>query len=393
MQPFKRVMFAFGTRPEAIKMAPVINEIYKHSDIFSPIVVVTGQHREMLDQTLKIFDIRPDYDMDIMEQDQTISGIVTKTLQGFEDIILQEKPDIVLVQGDTSTAFASSLAAFYRKVPVGHIEAGLRTRDKFNPYPEEMNRKLITAVADMHFAPTETSVNNLLAEGISRNSVFLTGNTVIDALLAVAGRPCDLKRSGIEIKPGKKMILVTTHRRENIGGPMRSAMEAVAGIAKKFGDEISVVLPVHRNPNVREVVFDVLENLQNVQLIEPLDYFPFVHLMKEAYIVLTDSGGIQEEAPSLGKPVLVLREVTERPEAVLANTVKIVGTDAQTIFRETDRLLTDKEAYETMSRSVNPYGDGKASPRIISALLKYFGYTDRMVEEFEYKKPLKKSGQ
>ncbi|MCX5749010.1 MAG: UDP-N-acetylglucosamine 2-epimerase (non-hydrolyzing) [Candidatus Saganbacteria bacterium] len=385
MQQLKRVMFAFGTRPEAIKIAPVINEIYKHSDIFAPIVVVTAQHREMLDQTLKIFDIKPDYDLDIMEQDQTISNIVTKTLQGFEDIILQERPDMVIVQGDTSTAFASALAAFYRKVPVGHIEAGLRTKNKFNPFPEEMNRKLISAIADMHFAPTEMSVNNLLSESVSRSNIFLTGNTVIDALLSVVSRPYDLKRSGVSIKPGKKLILVTTHRRESFGIPMRNALEAIAKIAKKFGDEVQIVLPVHKNPNVRDVVFDVLDNLPNVDLVEPMDYLPFVHLMKESYIILTDSGGIQEEAPSLGKPVLVLREITERPEAVLAGTVKIVGTDPGTIFNETQKLLTDKDAYDKMSHAVNPYGDGNASSRIITSLLKHFGFTDRKVEEFDFR--------
>lgn len=380
----KRVMFIFGTRPEAIKMAPVIAKIRSHSDIFTPIVVVTAQHREMLDQALKPFGIRPDYDMAIMEPHQTLTSIVSKTLHGFEEIALHEKPDIVLVQGDTSTTFASALAAFYRQIPIGHIEAGLRTGQKYNPFPEEMNRKMTTAVADIHFAPTETSLKNLLEEGVPRSRIFLTGNTVIDALVSVSAMSYDLKRSGINLKKGKRTILVTTHRRESLGLPMKNTCEAIAKIAKKHGDSVSIIIPVHKNPVVRDVVENTLGGLNEVQLIEPLDYLPFVHLMKEADIILTDSGGIQEEAPSLGKPVLVLRQVTERPEAVLANTVKIVGTDKDIIFKETERLLTDDEEYKKMARAVNPYGDGKASDRIVSALLKYFGFTDVGPEEFDY---------
>ncbi|MFA5104358.1 MAG: UDP-N-acetylglucosamine 2-epimerase (non-hydrolyzing) [Candidatus Margulisiibacteriota bacterium] len=380
----RRIMFIFGTRPEAIKMAPVISKIGSHPDIFTSIIAVTAQHREMLDQTLKPFGIRPDYDMAIMEPNQTLTSIVSKTLHGFEEIVLHERPDIVLVQGDTSTTFAAALAAFYRQIPVGHIEAGLRTGHKYNPFPEEMNRKMTTALADIHFAPTETSLENLLKEGVPRSRIFLTGNTVIDALMTAAQMPCDLKKAGVNLKKGKKTILVTTHRRESLGMPMKNTCEAIAKIAKKYSDRVSIIIPVHKNPVVRDIVESTLGDLNEVQLIEPLDYIPFVHLMKEADIILTDSGGIQEEAPSLGKPVLVLRQVTERPEAVLANTVKVVGTDKDTIFKETERLLTDEEEYKKMAHSLNPYGDGKASDRIVLALLKYFGFTDVGPEEFDY---------
>lgn len=388
----KRIMFIFGTRPEAIKMAPIIAEIKKHPDIFAPIVVLTGQHREMLDQALKPFGIKADYDMDIMEPNQTLTSIVSKSLHGFESIVLHERPDIVIVQGDTSTTFAAALAAFYRKIPVGHVEAGLRTNHKYNPFPEEMNRKLTTALADIHFAPTETALESLLKEGVPRSSIFLTGNTVIDSLFSVLKIPCDLKKNNVNIKSGKKLILVTTHRRESFGVPMRRTCEAIAKIAKKHGGSVNIILPLHKNPVVRETVESVLGDLDDVQLVEPLDYVPFVHLMKEAYIILTDSGGVQEEAPSLGKPVLVLRQVTERPEAVMANTVKIVGTDTNTIFKETDKLIEDKDEYEKMARAVNPYGDGKASERIVSALLKYFGFTDINPEEFDYRRLSANSG-
>ncbi len=385
MHPLKRIVFTFGTRPEAIKMVPVIEEFKRHQDFFDVIVVVTAQHREMLDQVLKPFDIKPDYDLSVMEHDQTISSIISKTLGGFEDIALQERPDLVMVQGDTSTTFAAALASFYRKISVGHIEAGLRTFNKYNPFPEEMNRKLTTSIADVHFAPTAESVANLEREGVSRNKIFLTGNTVIDTLLDAAKKPCDLKKAGIIVKQGKKTILVTTHRRESFGLPLRNTCEAIAKIAKKFSDSVNIIIPVHKNPNVRDVIQDILGEIPEVQLIEPVDYIPFVHLMKESYLILTDSGGVQEEAPSLGKPVLVLREVTERPEAVNAGVVKIVGTDPNLIVKETEKLLTDPEAYKKMSRSMNPYGDGKASVRILNATLKYFGFTDKKIDEFAYK--------
>ncbi|MBN2058602.1 MAG: UDP-N-acetylglucosamine 2-epimerase (non-hydrolyzing), partial [Candidatus Saganbacteria bacterium] len=379
----KRIMFVFGTRPEAIKMAPVIAEMQRLADLLEPIVVVTGQHREMLDQVLSIFNIKPDYDLGIMRPSQTLTDIVTRSLQGLGEILLKEKPDMLLVQGDTSTTFAAALAAFYQKISVGHIEAGLRTFDKWQPYPEEVNRKLTTALADLHFAPTQASVANLLADGISRKQVYLTGNSVIDALLNVVQRPFDLKSLGITPEPGKRLVLVTAHRRENFGGPIKDICAAVKTLTQKFEGKIQLVIPVHRNPKVRGPIEASLQALPAVKLIEPLDYEPFVHLMKAAYLILTDSGGVQEEAPSLGKPVLVLREKTERPEAVAFGTVKLVGTDREKIVRESERLLCDQEAYAAMSRSVNPYGDGKAAERIVSAILYYFGFGDSRPEEFQ----------
>lgn len=378
----KRIMFVFGTRPEAIKMAPVIAEVEKYPDMLEPILVVTAQHRQMLDQVLRIFDIHPDYDLGIMEENQTLTVVVTKSLQGLEEIILREKPEMLLVQGDTSTTFAAGLIAYYHKIPLGHIEAGLRTFDKWRPYPEEINRKLTTALADLHFAPTETSVSNLLAEGVSRSSIFLTGNTVIDALLEVAKRNFNLKQVGINLAAGKRVVLVTAHRRESFGKPLQNICQAVSRLAQTYPQEVEIVVPVHKNPMVRGTVSEALGGIHNVQLIEPLDYEPFVHLMKESYIILTDSGGIQEEAPSLGKPVLVLREKTERPEAVSAGAVKLVGTTVDLIFEEANKLLLDPRAYDRMSKVVNPYGDGRASERIVQAILYYFGAVDRKPEEF-----------
>ena len=383
----KRVLFVFGTRPEAIKMAPVIAEAKKHPDLFDPIIAVTGQHKEMLDQVLKVFNIRPDYDLMVMEHEQTISSIACKCLQGLEEVIIREHPSIVLVQGDTSTTFASSLAAFYQHVPLAHVEAGLRTGKKYYPFPEEINRKLTSALADIHFAPTETAVKNLLAESVNRSSIYLTGNTVIDALQKMAKRAFNLKEAGIDIKEkGKKLILVTVHRRESFGAPLRSICEAIKKIAHKHRDVATVILPVHKNPIVSETVHEILGDAANVQLIKPLDYEPFVHLMKSSHIILTDSGGIQEEAPSLGVPVLVLREETERPEAVLANTVKVVGTSTENITSAFEKLLTDENEYNKMSKAVNPYGDGKASQRIIAALIHYFGFIDVRPVEFDASK-------
>jgi UDP-N-acetylglucosamine 2-epimerase (non-hydrolysing) len=375
-------MVVFGTRPEAIKMAPVVREIEKYPDMLDPLIVVTGQHRQMLDQVLRIFDIRPDYDLGIMEESQSLVNIVTKSLQGLQESIIREKPDMLLVQGDTSTTFAAGLAAYYFKVPLGHVEAGLRTFDKWRPYPEEINRKLTTALADLHFAPTATSVSNLEAEGANRNHIYLTGNSVIDALLMTASRKFDMKETGVELDPKRKMVLVTAHRRESFGKPLKNICQAIARLAQAHRRGIEIVVPVHRNPMVRSTVYEILEGVDNVQLIEPLDYEPFVHLMKGSYIVLTDSGGIQEEAPSLGKPVLVMREKTERPEAVDFGTVKLVGMNEDLIFEEADRLLNDRAAYDRMSRSVNPYGDGHASERIVQAILYYFGAIDRKPEEF-----------
>jgi UDP-N-acetylglucosamine 2-epimerase (non-hydrolysing) len=378
----KRIMFVFGTRPEAIKMAPVVEKVESYPDILQPVVVVTGQHRQMLDQVLRIFDIHPDYDLGIMEENQTLTSILTKSMQGLEDAILKEKPDMLLVQGDTSTTFAAALEAYYYKIPLGHVEAGLRTFDKWRPFPEEINRRLTSVMADLHFAPTRTSVANLAAEGIHQSSIYLTGNTVIDALLQVAGKEYDLKKSGIELAQDKKVVLVTTHRRESFGHPLRNTCQAILRLAQDLRKEIQVIIPVHKNPMVKDTVTEILGEIENVLLIDPLDYLPFVHLMKAAYLILTDSGGIQEEAPSLGKPVLVLRDKTERPEAITAGTVKLVGTDEELIYTEAKKLLTEPAAYAAMSRAVNPYGDGMAAERIVQAILYYFGATDKKPAEF-----------
>jgi UDP-N-acetylglucosamine 2-epimerase (non-hydrolysing) len=378
----KRIMFVFGTRPEGIKMAPVIKEVEKYPDILEPILVVTGQHRQMLDQVMRVFNLEPDYDLGIMEANQTITNIVTKSMTGLEDILLREKPDMLLVQGDTSTVFAAALEAFYYKVPVGHVEAGLRTFDKWSPFPEEINRKLTTSLADLHFAPTRTAAKNLLGEQVPKDKVYLTGNTVIDALLEVAGRPFSLEQAGLKLSQTRKTVLITTHRRESFGQPLKNICAAIRQLAEKHRAGAQFVIPVHRNPMVRNVINELLDGVDNVELIEPLDYEAFVHLMKASYIILTDSGGVQEEAPSLGKPVLVLREKTERPDAVEAGTVKLVGMDERVIFEEADRLLTDKSAYEAMTKASNPYGDGRASERIVGALLHYFGAADRRPEDF-----------
>jgi len=378
----KRIMFVFGTRPEAIKLAPVIKEAEKHPDVFDPIIVVTGQHREMLDQVLKIFGIKPDYDLKIMEEDQSISNIVIRSLQGLEDIVLREKPDMIIVQGDTSTAFSASLSAYYHKIPLAHVEAGLRTWNKHKPFPEEMNRKLTTALADLHFAPTSTSAANLRSEGVPASAIYLTGNTVIDALFAVAKKDFDLKKAGLGGFDDKKVILVTVHRRESFGAPLRAILSAIKEIAVKFQDSVRIILPVHKNPMVREAVEEVLGDLPNIDLTEPLEYEPFVHLMKASYLILTDSGGIQEEAPSLKKPVLLLRDVTERPEGVSSGAVRVVGVDPRSIVEGACRLIEDTAEYDKMAQARNPYGDGRASERIIGALLHHFGFIDRRPEEF-----------
>ena len=378
----KVVMFVFGTRPEAIKMAPVILELKKHSDMLVPLIVLTGQHKEMLQQVMKVFNLKEDYNLDIMAESQSLSQITTKTIQGLEGVIFREKPDLIVVQGDTSTAFAAGLCAFYNKIPIAHIEAGLRTFDKMSPYPEEVNRKLLSVIADLHFAPTLQSAENLVEEKVPKQTIYCTGNTVIDALYEISARPFDIETLGIPLDPNKKLILVTTHRRESFGDPMKKTCEAIKRLALKYKDQVEVVLPIHKNPIVSSVVNNILGDVSNIHLVEPMDYEPFIHLMKASYIILTDSGGVQEEAPSLGKPVLVLREKTERPEAVMAGTVKLVGMDEELIFQEGEKLLTNKEEYQKMERAINPYGDGKASERIISAILHYFGFTDMKIEEF-----------
>lgn len=364
-----KVMSIFGTRPEAIKMAPLVKELEKRENIES-IVCVTAQHREMLDQVLETFDIKPDYDLNIMKQGQTLGDVTTRALTGLEEVIKEARPDIVLVHGDTTTTFAGALAAFYNQVAIGHVEAGLRTDNKYSPYPEEMNRQMVDRLSDMYFAPTEISKNNLLKENINESKIYITGNTAIDAMSTTVDKNYTHKE--LEwIKPGERMILLTAHRRENLGEPMRHIFKAIKRIVDEF-DDVKVIYPIHMNPKVREVANEVFDGDDKVKLIEPLEVFDFHNFQNKSYIILTDSGGIQEEAPSLGKPVLVLRDTTERPEGISAGTLKLVGTDEDIIYEETKRLLTDSKEYERMSKASNPYGDGHASERIVDAIVEYF---------------------
>ncbi|MCM0757937.1 UDP-N-acetylglucosamine 2-epimerase (non-hydrolyzing) [Sporomusa sphaeroides DSM 2875] len=379
-----KVMTVFGTRPEAIKMAPVVLELAKHPEYITPVVTVTAQHREMLDQVLRLFAITPDHDLDIMSQGQTLFDITCRAMQGLNQVFAAEKPDMVLVHGDTTTTFAGGLAAFYHQIPIGHVEAGLRTGDKYSPFPEEMNRKLTGSFTDVHFAPTATARQNLLRENIDDESILVTGNTVIDALKATvdpAYQFTDILLQGIDYA-NRKVILVTTHRRENLGEPMRHVYQALRDIVTAFTD-VEIVFPVHKNPLVRQVVQEELGSAPRVHLIDPLDYQPFANLMARSYLVLTDSGGIQEEAPALGKPVLVLRDTTERPEAVTAGTVKLIGTDRELVYKETKELLVNKAEYQRMANAVNPYGDGKASSRIVAAILHKYGLVGSRPGEFE----------
>ena len=364
-----KVMSIFGTRPEAIKMAPLVKELEKRENIES-IVCVTAQHREMLDQVLETFDIKPDYDLNIMKQGQTLGDVTTRALTGLEEVIKEARPDIVLVHGDTTTTFAGALAAFYNQVAIGHVEAGLRTDNKYSPYPEEMNRQMVDRLSDMYFAPTEISKNNLLKENINESKIYITGNTAIDAMSTTVDKNYTHKE--LEwIKPGERMILLTAHRRENLGEPMRHIFRAIKRMVDEF-DDVKVIYPIHMNPKVREVANEVFDGDDKVKLIEPLEVFDFHNFQNKSYIILTDSGGIQEEAPSLGKPVLVLRDTTERPEGISAGTLKLVGTDEDIIYEETKRLLTDSKEYERMSKASNPYGDGHASERIVDAIVEYF---------------------
>jgi len=360
------VMPIFGTRPEAVKMAPVILELARFPKLVRVRTVVTAQHREMLDQVLAVFGIKPEADLNIMAHGQTLSQITTRALEGLDIVIAREKPDIVLVQGDTTTVFAASLAAFYNKVAVGHVEAGLRTHNKYDPYPEEMMRCLTGQIADLHFAPTQLSRENLLHDGIPDERIFVTGNTVIDALLSVASTVPGAPPSG------RRMVLLTAHRRENLGEPMRQVFLALRDLLDIFPD-VEIVYPMHRNPKVREIAREVFGGLERVQLTEPPDYAPFVALMKAATIIITDSGGVQEEAPSLGKPVLVVRRTTERPEGVSAGTVKLVGVDRADVRDAAVNLLSNPDAYRAMSTAGNPYGDGHAAVRIREALFQHFG--------------------
>ncbi len=364
-----KIMSVFGTRPEAIKMAPLVQALERDPKIES-MLCVTAQHREMLDQVLDLFGLEPDYDLDIMEPSQTISMITANVLDGLDLILGETKPDMVLVHGDTSTTFATALAAFYKKIAVGHVEAGLRTYNKYSPFPEEMNRVLAGHIADLHFAPTERNRQNLLREGIADDRIVITGNTVIDALLKVADMPYEFEDEtlkNLELD-GKKLITVTCHRRENLGANMVNIFSAIADIAEEFPDEVEIVYPVHLNPSVRSTAAKYLKGISNVYLIEPLSYQPFVKLMDKSYFIITDSGGMQEEAPALGKPVLVTRRETERPEAVEAGTVKLAGVERERIYLLARELLTDEAEYERMSRAVNPYGDGRACERIIAAI-------------------------
>ncbi|QPI43300.1 MULTISPECIES: non-hydrolyzing UDP-N-acetylglucosamine 2-epimerase [Pectobacterium] len=368
-----KVLTVFGTRPEAIKMAPLVHALAQDG-AFESRICVTAQHREMLDQVLRLFDITPDYDLDIMRPGQGLSEISCRILSGLEPVMAEFKPALVLVHGDTTTTLATSLAAFYQRIPVGHVEAGLRTGNLYSPWPEEANRKLTGHLAMYHFAPTENSRQNLLREHLSDRHIFVTGNTVIDALFWVRDRilgDAALRRSLDEkydfLDDNKKLILVTGHRRESFGGGFERICSALADIARRH-PEVQIVYPVHLNPNVSEPVNRILSGIDNVMLIAPQDYLPFVYLMNRSYMILTDSGGIQEEAPSLGKPVLVMRDTTERPEAVEAGTVKLVGTEVANIVDAVSMLLTDDEAYQAMSRAHNPYGDGQACQRIVEAL-------------------------
>ena len=360
-----KVMSVFGTRPEAIKMAPLVKELEKRNNMES-VVCVTAQHRQMLDQVLEAFRIRPDYDLNIMKHGQTLSDITTAALQGMEGVIRETKPDIVLVHGDTTTAFAAALAAFYQQVPIGHVEAGLRTYDKYSPFPEEMNRQMVDRMADLFFAPTEMSRKNLLLENIPGEKIWVTGNTAIDALETTV-RIGYFHPEIDWVKEGERLILLTSHRRENLGEPMENIFRAVRRVAENY-PTVKVIYPIHMNPIVRRIAGEILSGCDRIRLIEPLEVFDFHNFIDRSDLVLTDSGGIQEEAPSLGKPVLVLRDTTERPEGVSAGTLKLVGTREEDIYRETVRLLTDREEYEKMSRASNPYGDGHASERIADAI-------------------------
>lgn len=379
-----KVMTIFGTRPEAIKMAPVVKALEAAPDM-EAIVTVTAQHREMLDQVLNLFDITPQYDLNIMCQGQTLYDVTSKSLLGLRDVLSDAKPDVVLVHGDTTTTFAGALAAFYQEIPVGHVEAGLRTGNIYSPFPEEMNRKLTGSLASYHFAPTSSAEKNLMKENISSAHLYVTGNTVIDALQTTVKEDYHFDEellNNLDYE-SRRVVLVTTHRRENLGEPMRQVYKAIRRLVDVF-DDVEVVFPVHRNPKVRQIVKEELGEVERVHLIDPLEYEPFANLMARSYLLLTDSGGIQEEAPALGKPVLVLRNTTERPEAVTAGTVKLVGTDEEMVYTTAYRLLADADAYEAMANSVNPYGDGIASQRIIEALRYEFLESGKKPSRFGY---------
>lgn len=378
----KKVITIFGTRPEAIKMAPLVKELEKREQIDSK-VCVTAQHREMLDQVLDLFNIKPDYDLNIMKKKQSLTGITTRVLEGLEEIFEEEKPDMILVHGDTTTTFAGALAAFYKQIKVGHVEAGLRTFDKYFPYPEEMNRKLTGSLADLHFAPTEGAKKNLLREGVDENIIFVTGNTVIDAMEHTVEKDYTFEHDELNKIDynNKKVIMITAHRRENWGQGIENICTALNKIVEDNKD-VELIYLVHLNPIVKDVVYERLGGNERIHLLPPLDTKETHNLMNKCFMVMTDSGGLQEEAPHLGKPVLVLRGVTERPEAVEAGTVKLVGTDVNKIVEEAEKLITNEEEYEKMSKAVNPYGDGIASKRIADIILNYYKLSDIKVKEF-----------
>jgi UDP-N-acetylglucosamine 2-epimerase (non-hydrolysing) len=374
-----KVMTIFGTRPEAIKMAPLVLELQKYPDVFDSVVTVTAQHRQMLDQVLDIFQIKPDYDLNIMKQRQTLTDVTTRGLDGLDQVMKEAKPDIVLVHGDTTTTFVASLAAYYNQIVIGHVEAGLRTWNKYSPYPEEMNRQLTGVLADLHFSPTNKSAENLMRENKKEDSIFITGNTAIDALETTVKNT--YSHEVLDSIGEDRLILMTAHRRENLGEPMRSMFRAIKRIAEEHKD-VQVVYPVHLNPAVREVADEILGDHARIHLIEPLDVIDFHNFASRSYLILTDSGGVQEEAPSLGVPVLVLRDTTERPEGIEAGTLKLAGTDEETIYQMAKELLSDQTAYEKMAKAANPYGDGQASRRIADAIRFYFKDTDKRPEPF-----------
>ena len=371
-----KVMAIFGTRPEAIKMAQVVRELLKHPEIETK-VCLTAQHREMLDQVVDLFQLPVDYDLDIMKQGQSLYDITDRVLLGLKDVLEKEKPDLVLVHGDTTTTFSATLAAFYQQIDVGQVEAGLRTGNMYSPFPEEANRRLTSVLTALHFAPTETARQNLLKENQKDDHIFTVGNSVIDALLATVKKDYVFEDKELQdIEEHKRIILVTTHRRENLGEPMRNVYRALRRLVETVPDT-EVVFPVHRNPLVRQAVKEVLDGVPGIHLVDPMEYEPFTNLMARSAIILTDSGGIQEEAPSLGKPVLVLRDTTERPEAVASGTVKLVGTDEDKVYNTAYKLLTDEEAYREMAESINPYGDGHTSERIVQAILYFYGISEK----------------
>ncbi|WP_202079640.1 non-hydrolyzing UDP-N-acetylglucosamine 2-epimerase [Caldalkalibacillus salinus] len=375
-----KVMSIFGTRPEAIKMAPLVHELKKHPEHIEPYVTVTAQHREMLDQVLDIFDVTPDYDLDVMQSRQTLTSVVTRALEGLDDVMKKVQPDLVLVHGDTATTFVASLAAFYNQVAVGHVEAGLRTNNKYSPFPEEMNRQLTGVLADLHFAPTNQAADHLLQENKPEEQIYITGNTAIDALKTTVGE--GYHHDILDKVRGSRMVLMTAHRRENVGQPMKQMFRAIRRVVEEQED-IQVVYPVHLNPAVQEVAQDILGDHPRVHLIEPLGAIDFHNFASRAHMILTDSGGVQEEAPSLGVPVLVLRDTTERPEGVEAGTLKLAGTEEDDVYQLTKQLLNDKEVYENMARASNPYGDGQASRRIVEAILYHFGRRHDRPDPFE----------